>query len=619
MIDKEKYPRLSRPDVGREMKQYSRSELKALCAEIRAFLIESLSASGGHLASNLGVIELTVALEYCFDPLRDRLVFDVGHQCYPHKLLTGRAAGFSRLRKKGGLSGFPRPSESPADAFVAGHGSTSLSVAAGLARANRLSGGDPGRRFIALIGDGAMSGGMVSEALNDAGAAKLPLIVVLNDNGMSISRTVGALSAMLTRMRVNPEYRNAKKVYHSLMDTLPNSGALDSLLKRVKNNIKYTLIPASFFEGLGFQYIGPVDGHDLDGLIWLFQALKTYDRPVVVHTVTQKGRGWSVTERSPERFHAVEGYRPDTGEFLPSRGESLSSVFGAHLTEMAGRHREIVAVTAAMGRGSGLVPFARRYANRYFDVGIAEEHAVTMAAGMAAGGLRPFCAIYSTFLQRSFDQILHDVGIMGLPVVFCVDRAGFVAGDGETHQGLYDVGMLSLVPGMRIYCPANAAELKTTLDRVYADPSGPAAIRYPRGAGARFDRDTAAEDAVVLARGEDVTLVTFGRLTDNALAAAELLAGRGIRAGVIKLNRIFPAPADLVDRGSAGPILVCEELAPSGSTAQRLAAALPHRQVYGLNAGDRFLPQDTAEGLIAACGLDAEGMARRAGELCRGN
>ena len=614
----EKYPHLSLPDINRRLKKYSISELRALCAEIRAFLIESLADSGGHLASNLGAVELTVALEYCFDTYRDRLIFDVGHQCYTHKLLTGRFSDFSKIRHAGGPSGFPKPNESPSDAFVSGHGSASLSAAVGLARAFKLRGGAQ-PKCIAFIGDGAMSGGMVTEALNDAGAEKLPVIIVLNDNGMSIGRTVGSFSSMLTKMRVNPEYRNAKKTYHSLMKTLPNGGTLDTVLTRLKNSIKFTLIPSSYFEGLGFKYVGPVDGHDLGELIWLFNSLKSYDKPVVVHAVTKKGRGWKASERSPERFHAVEGYRTDTGECLSSGGVSLSHVFGEKLCALAKKHCEITAITAAMRKGAGLDEFARCFPNRYFDVGIAEEHAVTMCAGLAAGGMRPFCAIYSTFLQRSFDQIMHDVGIMHLPVVFCIDRAGFVAGDGETHQGLYDVGMLSIVPGMKIYMPSNGAELCTVLDTVYADPSGPAAVRYPRGAGAKFSGNTAGRDLVRLCEGSDITLVTAGRLIDNVLAAAKILESQQISATVIKLNRILPVPSEDIDRLSSGSILVCEELAESGSVFSRLSAALPLRKVYGQNAGNRYFSHDSVEGLMSACGLDASGIAARAAEICRGN
>ncbi|MBR4941668.1 MAG: 1-deoxy-D-xylulose-5-phosphate synthase [Clostridia bacterium] len=619
MSSKEKYPHLSHPDIGRKMRSYSVSELRALCAEIRSFLIESLSETGGHLASNLGAVELSVALEYCFDTSLDRLVFDVGHQCYTHKLLTGRFSGFPNLRKKDGIEGFPKPAESPTDAFVAGHGSASVSAAVGLARAHILSGGDPRRRFISFIGDGALSGGMVTEALNDAGAAKLPVVVVLNDNGMAIGSTVGSFSSLLSKMRVNKEYLEAKNAYHGIMQALPHGKALDSAFTKVKNSIKYSMIPSAFFECLGFKYVGPVDGHDIAGLIKIFSEVREYGRPVVIHAVTQKGKGWAPSLHDPEKFHAVSGFDPKTGECRPSSGTTLSEVFGKKLCALAQKDRKIAAITAAMQKGAGLDGFAGKYPKRYFDVGIAEEHAVTMSAGLAAGGIRPYCAIYSTFLQRSFDQIMHDVGIMKLPVVFCIDRAGFVAGDGETHQGLYDVGMLALVPGMKIYMPANAAELESVMDIVNGDNSSPAAIRYPRGTGAKFDGNTADSSAALIRKGSDITLVTAGRLTDNVLAAAELLEAQGVSASVVKLCRIFPVPADEIAELASGDILMCEELSSSGSVGTMLAASLPHRKVYCHNAGSRYYSADTVDGLMASAGLDPEGIAKKALEICRGN
>ncbi|MBR6772394.1 MAG: 1-deoxy-D-xylulose-5-phosphate synthase [Clostridia bacterium] len=619
MSSKQHYPRLSLPDIGKKMRSYNVSELKALCSEIRSFLIGSLSKTGGHLASNLGAVELSVALEYCFDTYRDKLVFDVGHQCYTHKLLTGRMEGFSSLRQKGGLEGFPKPAESPSDAFVSGHGSTSVSVAVGLARAHKLSNGDPSVRFIAFLGDGALAGGMITEALNDAGASGLPVIVVLNDNGMAIGNTVGSFSSVLSKMRVNKEYLNAKSTYHSVMQALPGGRTLDRTFAKIKNSIKYTIIPSAFFECLGFKYVGPVDGHDVEGLIRIFNEVKDYNGPVVVHAITQKGKGWAPGMRDPEKFHAVSGFDPVTGECKTSPGLSLSSVFGNKLCELAKDNPNIAAITAAMQKGAGLDCFAQKFPKRYFDVGIAEEHAVTMSAGLAAGGIRPFCAIYSTFIQRSFDQIMHDVGIMGLPVVFCIDRAGFVAGDGETHQGLYDVGMLSLVPGMKIYMPANASELETCLELAHKDVSSPSAIRYPRGNGAAFAGNTATEDAAVLRSGRHITLVTAGRLTDNVLAAADILAETGIEATVIKLCKILPLPAAKIAELASGDILVCEELSSSGSIGANLASLLPQKQVYSQNAKNRYYSANTVDGLMEEAGLDAKGIAQRASELCRGN
>ncbi len=619
MSSKKKYRHITLPDIGSRMRSYSLSELSELCSEVRSFLIASLARTGGHLSSNLGAVELSVALEYCFDTTRDRLVFDVGHQCYTHKILTGRLSGFEKLRQAGGIEGFPKPAESVTDAFIAGHGSTSISTAVGLARAHKLQGGASDRRFIALIGDGALAGGMVTEALNDAGASKLPLIVVLNDNGMAIGNTVGSFSTVLSKMRINREYLDAKNKYHTVMRSLPGGETLDQAFTRVKNSIKYSIIPNSFFECLGFKYVGPVNGHNIEELIEIFEEAKTYNRPVVVHAVTQKGRGWHPSMRDPEKFHAISGYDPATGECPKSEQPTLSAVFGDKLCALAAENRKITAITAAMQKGAGLDSFAKKFPRRYFDVGIAEEHAVTMSAGLAAGGIRPFCAIYSTFIQRAFDQIMHDVGIMNLPVVFCIDRAGFVAGDGETHQGLYDVGMLSLVPGMKIYMPANAAELETVMDTVAADTSSPAAIRYPRGSGAKFDRNTASSPAAVLREGSDITLITAGRLIDSVLEAAEILEANGVSARVLKLCRILPLPTEEIKANIAGKVLVCDELAESGSVGRCLAAALPQIPVYTQNAGSRYYPADTVEGLMKSAGLDAAGIARRALEICRGN
>ncbi|MBQ1955428.1 MAG: 1-deoxy-D-xylulose-5-phosphate synthase [Clostridia bacterium] len=619
MFSKQQYPHLSLPDISSKMRSYNVSELKALCGEIRNFLINSLSKTGGHLASNLGAVELSVALEYCFDTSRDKLVFDVGHQCYTHKLLTGRAEGFSSLRQKGGIEGFPKPDESSTDPFISGHGSTSVSVAVGLARAHTLSNGDPSRRFIAFIGDGALSGGMVTEALNDAGASKLPVVIVLNDNGMAIGNTVGSFSSVLSKMRVNKEYLNAKSTYHSVMRAFPGGRTLDRTFARIKNSIKYTIIPSAFFECLGFKYVGPVDGHDIEGLIRIFDEVKEYRGPVVIHAVTQKGKGWAPSMRDPEKFHAVSAFDPITGEIKPSSGVSLSTVFGNKLCELAKKDTKIAAITAAMQKGAGLDCFAQKYPKRYFDVGIAEEHAVTMSAGLSAGGIRPFCAIYSTFIQRSFDQIMHDVGIMKLPVVFCIDRAGFVAGDGETHQGLYDVGMLSLVPDMKIYMPANASELETCIELAHKDTSSPISIRYPRGNGAAFGENTAMEEVSVLREGKHITLVTAGRLIDNVLAAADILAQKGIDAKVLKLCRILPLPHEKIAELTNGDILVCEELSPSGSFGTNLAGLLPEKKVYSQNAKSRYYSANTVDGLMAEAGLDPQGIADRAQELCRGN
>ncbi len=613
----ESLPILSRIDCPDDIKRLSRAELLRLCAETRRFLIDTLSQTGGHVASNLGVVELTVALHRCFDTERDRLVFDVGHQCYAHKLFTGRRAAFSTLRTSGGLSGFPKPAESAHDAFISGHGSTSISVALGLARAQL---GLPKARrshVVALIGDGAMTGGLAYEGLNDAGAAKLPLIVVLNDNGMSIGKSVGALSKMLTRFRVQPNYQTAKKTYHRLIDAVPGGERINRVVSGVRDGIKYSIIPNTFFESMGFEYIGPVDGHDVFELCRIFEQAKSFDKPVLIHAITQKGRGYAFSEGSPEHFHGVDGFDVASGRCVKGCAEPFSAVFGETLCALAAENRDVYAITAAMQAGAGLSEFAARFPDRYIDVGIAEEHAVTMASGLAAGGKRPFVAIYSTFLQRAFDEILHDAGIMRLPVVFCVDRCGLVGEDGETHQGLYDLAMLKSVPDMAVYMPSNACELRAMLRLALDRADGPTAIRYSRGRMADFSEDTAASSVFPLRSGADITILAAGRLIDTALEAAARLAGRGLSAGVLKLNRVHPLPLDEIFAAACPRLLVVEEAAAHGSAGVSLAAAacnLPV-SVYPLNCGDRYIPQATVAEQLALCGLDAESVARRAEEI----
>lgn len=619
-------PLLDRIDCPDDIKRLSKAELLRLCAETRRFLIDTLSQTGGHVASNLGVVELTVALHRCFDTERDRLVFDVGHQCYAHKLFTGRRKQFSTLRQAGGLSGFPKPSESVHDAFIAGHASNSISVALGLARVQQTLPPDRRNHVVALIGDGAMTGGLAYEALNDAGAAKVPLIVILNDNGMSIGKSVGALARLLTRFRVQPRYQTAKKTYHRLLKALPGGDRLNRVFSGLRDGIKYAIIPNTFFESMGFEYIGPVDGHDVLELSRILEQAKSFDKPVLIHVITQKGRGYPFSEGSPERFHGVDGFDVDTGCCLRSSGETFSAAFGAALTELAAGNPDIFAITAAMKAGVGLTPFAERFPERFIDVGIAEEHAVTMASGLAAGGKRPVVAIYATFLQRAFDEMLHDTGIMRLPVVFCVDRCGLIGEDGETHQGLYDLSMLKAIPGMTVYMPSNACELRALLRLTLQSADGPVAIRYPRGQTAAFARDTVSdpqdpEAAIVplstVRGGSDITLLAAGRLIDSALTAADLLAERGISAGVLKLNRVHPLPLEAIFSAAAKRILVLEEAAAHGSAGSDLAAAACNRpfDVYPVNCGDRYIPQAAVAEQFAMCGLDPASTARLAEEI----
>ncbi|MDR0293559.1 MAG: 1-deoxy-D-xylulose-5-phosphate synthase, partial [Oscillospiraceae bacterium] len=505
------------------VKDIPENGLELFCSDIRSFLIHNVSKTGGHLASNLGVVELTVALHRVFDTSRDRIVFDVGHQCYVHKLLTGRRDGFAKLRALGEMSGFPRPSESVHDAFVTGHASTSVSAALGMARARTLLGED--YRCVAVLGDGALTGGLAYEGLNDAGQSGEPLIVVLNDNGMSIRKNVGGVARHLANLRLKPQYVRAKNVTHRFLDPLPGGKAVGRVIHRGKEILKDALIPGSLFSHMGFEYLGPADGHDIRTVAYLLRRAAAMKKPVLIHLVTQKGRGYAFSERNPSAYHGVRQFHIDSGEALNDGGPSFSRCFGECLASLAGADSRVVAVTAAMQSGAGLDLFARRFPKRFFDVGIAEEHAVTMAAAMAKQGLRPVVAIYSTFLQRSYDQIVHDVALQNLPVIFAVGHAGLCGEDGETHQGIFDPLFLSAIPNMTLWAPASFAELREMLSRALAH-DGPVAIRYPKGGEGLFRGDAPALCA--LKPGRDATIVTYGVMVNTALAAAERLESAGI-------------------------------------------------------------------------------------------
>ena len=611
--------RLRSPD---DLRALDELELKILCDELRAFLVAQVSHTGGHLASNLGVVELTVAIHRVFDTARDRLVFDVGHQCYVHKILTGRAEQFPTLRQLGGISGFPKPCESVHDAFIAGHASNSVSVALGMARARTMLHED--YSVLALIGDGALTGGLAYEGLNNAGASGEPLIVILNDNGMSIARNVGAMSEHLSRLRTKPEYFAFKKAYHSALGGSRLGHALYDFNHALKTGIKKALLPnATMFEDMGFAYLGPVDGHDLTQLTSTLEWAKEMKRPVLVHVRTQKGRGYAPAEREPWRFHGVGPFDAETGAVPPAK-ESFSSVFGAALTELAAEDARVCAITAAMEDGTGLTPFAERYPDRFFDVGIAEGHAAAMAAGLAAQGALPVFAVYSSFLQRAYDQLLHDVALSGLHVVFAVDRAGLVGADGATHHGVMDTVFLSGIPNMTVLCPSSFAELRSMLRRAVLEMSGPVALRYPRGGEGVYRADRSAEDFAELRTGGDITLCAYGTLINNVLDAAELLREDGIEARVIKLNRISPFRGGELSRvfGDTEQLLVAEECSGVGCIGQRIAAILTEeghepKKLTLCNLGRRFVEQGSVDELRAQCGLDAASLARTAKEVCQ--
>lgn len=555
-------PKINSP---RDLRRLSLSEMEKLAQEIREEIIYTVSRNGGHLAPNLGVVELTLALHRVFSSPRDKLIWDVGHQCYAHKLLTGRRDKFHTLRQLGGLSGFPRPEESEHDAFGTGHSSTSISAALGMAIARDLNGEK--YHVVAIIGDGAMTGGMAFEALNHAGDLKKNLIVVLNDNEMSISPNVGGLASYFTRLRTDPMYSRSKDEVEQLLRKIPSIGpTVLRVVDKLKDSLKYLVVPGMFFEELGFFYLGPIDGHNLQSLITTLKQAKSTPGPVLVHVITRKGKGYLPAENNADKFHG-------TGPFDISNGKSTSSkkilsyteVFGKTLVEEARHNKKIVAITAAMASGTGLTEFARIYPGRFFDVGIAEQHAVTMAAGMARAGYRPVVAIYSTFLQRAYDQVLHDVCLQNLPVVFAIDRGGLVGDDGPTHHGLFDYAYLRSMPNMTIMAPKDENELRSMIKTALEHP-GPCAIRYPRGAGLGVPLD---EDpptipigkAEVLCEGNDITFITSGNCTALAVKAAEALAAQGIQSTVVNARFIKPLDTECILRYSTrtGKVITVEE------------------------------------------------------------
>ena len=598
-----------------DVKALDKSQLPQLCRELREFFLTNVSQTGGHLASNLGAVELTVAIHRVFDTARDRLVFDVGHQCYVHKALTGRQELFSTLRQFGGLSGFPKPYESVHDAFIAGHASNSVSVALGMARARTLQHQD--YRVLALIGDGALTGGLAYEGLNNAGASGEPLIVILNDNGMSIDPNVGAMPSHLSRLRSKPAYYHFKKWYRGLFGAHPLEHPVYRFSHRVKTALKKALWPGStLFEDMGFTYLGPIDGHDLPRLCDVLQWAQELRGPVVVHVHTVKGKGYPFAEQNPGRFHGVAPFDPETGLLKKPAGESFSDELGTALISCAAQDGRVCAITAAMTEGTGLTDFAREFPERFFDVAIAEGHGVSMAAGLAAQGMLPVFAVYSSFLQRGYDQLIHDVALEGLPVVLAVDRAGLVGADGATHHGCFDALYLPQIPGFTVLCPASFAELRSMLRQALFEIRGPAAVRYPRGGEGAYREDRSQGPVVRLRAGEDATLLGYGVMVNELLAAADLLARDGIGAEVLKLNRIAP-----LDGGELAPwfqntrlLLVLEDAMGAGCVGQRITALLAQAgrvppRVILRNLGESFAPEGGVPELERSFGLDASSVA----------
>lgn len=611
-----------------ELKKLTYGELKALADEIRQILIDTTAHRGGHLASNLGAVELTLALHRAFDTRTDKVLFDVGHQSYTHKLLTGRQAQFDTLRAENGISGFPKRAESAHDAFETGHASTAISAALGFARArDALS---QQHAVVALVGDGALTGGLCYEALNDAGNRPTQLIVLLNDNEMSIAKNVGALSHYLTRLRGSGRWIGAKRAVKRGLSGVPLAGpVLSRFIEQIKRTARLLLVHGEFFEALGFAYLGPVDGHDVRTLERVLTDARRMQCPVLVHAVTQKGRGYTLAERKPEAFHGVAPFFIENGKTRDKSGSEPSAhemmkpsrVVGEELCRLAEENPRIIAITAAMPQGTGLDAFGQRFGGRFFDVGIAEEHAVTLAAGMAAGGLRPVFAVYASFLQRAMDQLLHDVCLQKLPVLILADHAGFVPGDGATHQGVYDLSMLRAIPNLTIWSPCDAEELRAMLAEALRLES-PCVIRYPKELPKRLPGWAAPGAWRCVAEGEGIALIGMGRSVRTALDARGLLGAGAVwsASSIAPLDEQALAALGSAALGSAALIAVIEENEQSGGLSEALAAhfaARPGLRVLPLGIPGIAPGRHSLEGLSLECGLSAETIASRIREAMR--
>lgn len=605
----------------RQLVGLNEDQRQLLCAEIREFLIDRVSKTGGHLASNLGMVELSVALETVYDTNKDRLVFDVGHQSYVHKMLTGRQAEFDQLRQFGGMAGFPKPSESPSDAFVAGHASSSVSIALGMARARTLLGQN--YDVVTVIGDGAATGGMAYEGINDLADSKEPMVLILNDNEMSIDKNVGGMSKHLSRLRTKHSYLGMKKAYRNFMSKTRLTSFIYRTTRSVKDRIKRFILPLTLFENMGLTYIGPIYGDDVENLIHILKLAKEMKKPVLVHVLTKKGKGYSFAENNPSKFHGIGKFDPATGETLSKGGESFSESFGKTMVELGLSDQRICAITAAMPGGTGLTEFKKNFPDRTFDVGIAEEHAVSMAGGLAKQGMVPVVALYSTFLQRSYDMIMQDIAMLRLHVVLAVDRAGLVGEDGETHHGIYDIGFLRHAPGMMILCPGSTAEQKDMLRWAVNKHDGPVAIRYPRGGNRSFTGSNwdAAEDVQIAGAlachrtGKDVTLITYGTMLDNTLQAAQLLAQQGVEATVLRLMTVAPVPVnEILSNMSQTPhVVVVEEAAAECGVGELIAWKLKNLRrdirVDGMDLGKQYITHGDMNSLYKHYRLDPQSIA----------
>ena len=613
-----------------DVKKLSDEQLKQLAAEIRQLLIEVISHTGGHLAPNLGVVELTLALHKVFTTPQDKLVFDVGHQAYIHKIITGRREQFPTLRQYGGLSGFPKRCESEHDAFGTGHSSTSISAALGMAAARDLQGED--YNVVAIIGDGSMTGGMAFEALNNAGTLHKKMVVVLNDNEMSISKNVGAMSDYLYHLRTGETYNKIKNDIEGWLKNMEFGTDVLKAIRRLKGSVKYLMVPTSIFEELGFTYLGPVDGHDIHGLIEVLQAAKKIDGPVMVHVLTKKGKGYKPAEESPNKFHGTGPFEIATGKKItnPAAPISYTEVFGKTITELADSDKKVVGLTAAMPDGTGLNIFAQAHPERFFDVGIAEQHAVTAAAGMAAAGMKPVTAIYSTFMQRAYDSILHDICMQKLHVTMCLDRAGLVGDDGYTHHGVFDYAYLRSIPNMTIMAPKDENELRHMLKTALSF-NGPISVRYPRGSGVGVDitepmHELPIGKAEVLREGKELCFWAIGSMVQSAVQAADKLKEQGIDAGVVNMRFAKPLDKELLIEHAKryGKIVTLEEGVLAGGVGSEVleilddAGLLQQCAVLRLGIPDEFVTHGDKKLLFRDLGLDTDAIVQKAAAFVKG-
>lgn len=596
-----------------DIKKLNLEQLSLLCAEIRSLLIKTVSENGGHIASNLGVVEVTIALHRVFDSPRDKIIWDVGHQSYVHKILTGRKDAISTIRKYGGISGFPKTSESEHDIFNTGHSSTSISAALGIAQANRLLGND--NFTIAVIGDGALTGGLAYEALNNAGGTETNLIVVLNDNEMSISKNVGSMTNYLNKLRTQPFYFKLKKTVERTINKIPVVGEnIVKALYNTKSGIKHLFLPGTFFEELGFTYIGPIDGHDIKLMTTVFERAKHLNQPVLVHVLTKKGKGYGFAEKSPALYHGTSGFdvkKPLDGKI---NLDSFSNVFGKKLLQLGEKNENVVAVTAAMGGATGMSFFQKKFPQRFFDVGISEGHAITFCCGLAATGKIPVVAIYSTFLQRAYDNIVHDLALQNLHVVMCLDRCGLVGEDGETHHGIFDVSYLSHIPGITIFTPSNKKELEAALETAVCQVKGPVAVRYPKG---NADEGQQVEDiyaGVLLREGKSVTVVTMSRMT-NVVKKVKFDGDH------IHLNCIKPIDIQCIIRSlkKTGKLVTVEDNIIAGGMGECVVRELGKHGIYTkaihLGVDDRFVTHGKISQLLTELELDEKSLERKLNSL----